>query len=347
MAGSIWERMSRWLGVQGDSPADKAAAAAAERARARAFAIAHRAAQEAAHPREIRYPDSTQLSGQGRPDLFDPALKHRRDAFRTGDPAFASDADRDRWYAARASVQAQMLRAIGLSPWRDRLVLRGSVLLHAHLGERARAPGDIDWVVLPDTLKPTDEQARGMLQALAGLLTERETIGPVRIHCDRVGHDDIWTYERAEGRRMTIVWSLDDLPEGQVQFDFVFCERLPQPPVPVEIPLTEGEPVSLLGVTAELSLAWKLVWLQTDMWPQGKDLYDAVLLAEHCNMPLRLFVEAIRCNRDYADWADDALPDIAAWEIEWDNFRAECPWVEGELEQWKRRLAAQLVFSRG
>lgn len=346
MAGSIWERMTRWLGAQGDKPA-AADKTASEVERARAFAREALAAQRVGRTRPIRYPDSTQLSGQGRPDLFDPALKHRSDAFRTGDPAFANDDDRERWYAARASVQAQMLRAIAHSPWRDRLVLRGSVLLHAYLGERARAPGDIDWVVLPDTLKPTDEAAREMLEDLARLLTERETIGPVRIHFDRVGHDDIWTYERAEGRRMTIVWSLDGLPEGQVQFDFVFCERLPQPPAPVGIPLTEGEPVSLLGASAELSLAWKLVWLQTDMWPQGKDLYDAVLLAEHCNMPLRLFVDAIRANADYADWGDDALPDIASWEIDWDNFRIEYPWVEGDLEQWKRRLAAQLVFSRG
>lgn len=346
MAGSIWERMARSLGARSDKPAAADETAAVERAEA--FACEARAAPprpERARP--IHYPDSTQLSGQGRPDLFDPALKHRSDAFRTGDPAFADEAGRERWYAARASVQAQMLGAIAQSPWRDRLVLRGSVLLHAYLGERARAPGDIDWVVLPDTLKPTDAAARAMLEDLARRLTERETIGPVRIHADRVGHDAIWTYERAEGRRMSIVWSLDGLPEGQVQFDFVFCERLPQAPVPVEIPLTEGAPVSLLGATAELSLAWKLVWLQTDLWPQGKDLYDAVVLAEHCTLPLRLFVEAIRGNPDYADWGDEALPDIAAWEIDWDNFRAEYPWVDGDLEQWKRRLAAQLVFSRG
>lgn len=30
----------------------------------------------------------------------------------------------------------------------------------------------------------------------------------------------------------------------------------------------------------EESLAWKLLWLYSDIHPQGKDLYDAVLLAE-------------------------------------------------------------------
>lgn len=334
MAGSMWQRLTRWLGGRdrGPQPAQVAASGPA--------------CAPPGPPREIRYPASTQLSGGGRPDLFDPALKHHTDAFRTGDPSFANAEDRRRWYAARASVQAQMLRLIAESPWRDRLVLRGSVLLHAYLGERARAPGDIDWVVLPAELKADEPAARAMLQELAALLTQRRTVGPVRIHFDRIAHDDIWTYERAEGRRMTIVWSLDGLPEGQAQFDFVFNEALPQPPVPVEIPLTEGEPVCLLGASAELSLAWKLVWLQTDMWPQGKDLYDAVLLAERCNMPLRLFVDAIRSNPDYRAWGEDALPEIADWRIDWANFRAEYPWVDGDLEHWKRRLAAQLTAGR-
>ena len=332
MAGSIWKRLTRWLGR--DSGREPAQVVAPDSERAQP------------DPRPIRYPVSTQLSGEGRPDLFDPALKHHGDAFRTGDPAFANEEDRRRWHAARASVQAQMLRLIAESPWRDRLVLRGSALLHAYLGEHARAPGDIDWVVLPADLKAGEPAARAMLQELATLLTQRRTIGPVCIHSDRIAHDDIWTYERAEGRRMTIVWSLEGLPEGQVQLDFVFGESLPQPPEPVEIPLSHGACVSLLGASAELSLAWKLVWLQTDMWPQGKDLYDAVLLAERCNTPLRLFVDAIRSNPDYRAWDENALPEIADWQVDWANFRAEYPWVEGDLEQWKRRLAAQLIVSR-
>ncbi|QQP97680.1 nucleotidyl transferase AbiEii/AbiGii toxin family protein [Lysobacter enzymogenes] len=303
--------------------------------------------QRPARTREIRYPLSTQLNGQGRPDLFDPALRHHNDAFRTGDPIFSNDEDRRRWYAARASVLAQMLSAIAGSPWRDKLVLRGSVLLHAYLGDGARPPGDIDWIVLPPELKADDPAAVLMLRDLATLLTQRRDIGPVRIHFDRVAHDDIWAYERAEGRRMTIVWSLDDLPEGQIQLDFVFCEALPQPPATVEIPLNEGEPVSLLGATAELSLAWKLVWLQTDMWPQGKDLYDAVLLAERCTMPLSLFVEALSSTPDYRGWPEGALPEVGSWSVDWDNFRAECPWVEGDVELWKQRLTAQLIVSRG
>lgn len=240
-----------------------------------------------------------------------------------------------------------MLRLIEQSPWRERLVLRGSVLLHAYLGERARTPGDIDWVVLPTELQADAPQALQMLDELAALLTQRSSIGPVRIHTDRIARDAIWTYERAEGRRMTIVWSLDDLPEGQIQFDFVFRDPLPRAPATVEIPLTEGEPVSLLGATPELSLAWKLVWLQTDRYPQGKDLYDAVLLAEHAQMPQSLFAEAMRNDPDNTDWDENAPPQIDEWEVDWDNFRAEYPWVEGGVEEWKRRLSERLGATRG
>lgn len=337
--------MRNWLergaGTTDDAPAGAAAGPAATPVQVPV------PARPPAQPRYLDgYPASTQLSDGGRAELFDPALKHYVAAYRTGDPHFAEESDRQRWYAARASVLGQMLRLIEGSRWRERLVLRGSVLLQAYLGEGARAPGDIDWVVLPNELAADAPEARQMLQELADLLTRRHTIGPVRIHFDRVAHDDIWTYERAEGRRMTIVWSLDDLPEGQVQFDFVFREPLAQAPVPVEIPLTAGETVSLLGATPELSLAWKLVWLQTDMYPQGKDLYDAVLLAERSQMPLSLFVAAMRSCEDYRDWDEQALPDIADWQIDWDNFRAEYPWVQGEAEDWKRRLSAQLVLTR-
>ena len=38
--------------------------------------------------------------------------------------------------------------------------------------------------------------------------------------------------------------------------------------------------VPVLAASNEESLAWKLLWLFSDFYPQGKDRYDAVLLAE-------------------------------------------------------------------
>ncbi|MFG2526860.1 hypothetical protein [Streptomyces sp. NPDC048516] len=37
-----------------------------------------------------------------------------------------------------------------------------------------------------------------------------------------------------------------------------------------------------------LSLAWKVLWLVSDLHPEGKDLYDALLLAESTELPSAL-----------------------------------------------------------
>ena len=42
------------------------------------------------------------------------------------------------------------------------------------------------------------------------------------------------------------------------------------------------------------ALAWKLLWLATDTYPQGKDLYDAVLLAEHTTVDQSLVRQLMR-----------------------------------------------------
>src|SRR6185503_14258157 len=92
--------------------------------------------------------------------------------------------------------------------------------------------------------------------------------------------DDIWTYDRVPGRRLLLPWKADDL-SGWVQLDFVFHEHLPVAPEPAAVPAAGRPSALLLAATPELSLAWKIMWLVTDAHPQGKDLYDAVLPAEH------------------------------------------------------------------
>lgn len=71
---------------------------------------------------------------------------------------------------------------------------------------------------------------------------------------------------------------------------------------------------------------WKLLWLATVTYPQGKDLYDAVLLAEHTTVDRALIRQLRR-------------PEPGA---EADTFTAECPAITGAAEQWIRRLALAL-----
>nr|WP_236646982.1 hypothetical protein [Micromonospora acroterricola] len=51
--------------------------------------------------------------------------------------------------------------------------------------------------------------------------------------------------------------------------------------LPPEVLILPGVDEPLLAAPASLALAWKLLWLATDMYPQGKDLYGAFLLGEH------------------------------------------------------------------
>lgn len=57
--------------------------------------------------------------------------------------------------AHRAALD-HVLSLIAGMPWSDALVLRGSRLMSAWAPERARAPADLDFVVLPDSAVPID-----------------------------------------------------------------------------------------------------------------------------------------------------------------------------------------------
>ena len=78
------------------------------------------------------------------------------------------------------------------------------------------------------------------------------------------------------------------MPWGATQLDFVFGERLPVPHQMLDVGLTPERHAELQVAPKELSLAWKLLWLHSDMHPRGKDLYDAMLLAEATTLPLPL-----------------------------------------------------------
>lgn len=298
-------------------------------------------------PPPTGYPRTFLLGGDQRPDIFDPALKHYVRAFRPGEPVFADGGDRRRWYEARASVIDHVLRTVAASPWREHLLLRGSVLLHASFGEKARTPGDIDWVVLPEQLKSNGAQADAMLKGLTARLLAEPIAGPARLHAEPIGRDEIWTYERADGIRLSFVWSVEGLPAGTIQLDFVFGESLPQEPVTTAIPAVSGEPIELLTASAELSLAWKILWLETDVYPQGKDLYDAVLLAEHTVLSLDMLQQVLAANEEWISRRQVfGMPNILDWQIDWENFQREYPWVQGDLESWRQRLIGSVIATR-
>ncbi|MFJ9818353.1 nucleotidyl transferase AbiEii/AbiGii toxin family protein [Streptomyces sp. NPDC101151] len=275
--------------------------------------------------------------------VFEPALKQYQNAYRAGDPAFADPARGEAWRTARRRAVHLVAAAIAGSEWADSLVLRGSVLMSVWFGEAAREPGDLDFVVVPATWGIDEERTSRMLHGIAGAAqatAEAREQGIVFSARDAVV-EDIWTYERVPGRRMVVPWSAPGLPGGHVQLDFVFNEKLPEEPRPVELP---GGAV-LLGATPGLSLAWKLMWVINDMYAQGKDLYDAVLLAERHPFSHELLHEVFRLSGEwpYPYRESVLLEDVveAVGYVEWHHFAGEYPqFAEREREFADRLLRA-------
>jgi hypothetical protein len=277
-----------------------------------------------------------------RPEFFEPALKHFPKAFRLGDPVFQDPQIRLEWSNTRLRIIDHLLRLVAGSRWNDHLVLRGSLLLKAWLGNAAREPGDIDWVFRPQSIGLDFSESRELFNQLNKMVSEHPRIGNALIDVSKISVDDIWTYERAQGRRIVFPWTATGLPPGEVQMDITFGEDLFADPLLTPIPVIDSDSVLIWAAGKEVSLAWKLLWLENDMYPQGKDLYDAALLAEQTQLPYDLLFRVLK-------WSDHSPniqlePDFPMhWEIDWDNFKKEYPGIEGTATDWQTRLTRALA----
>ncbi|GAA4249455.1 nucleotidyl transferase AbiEii/AbiGii toxin family protein [Dactylosporangium darangshiense] len=272
---------------------------------------------------------------------FDPAMRQYQNAYRAGEPAFADEGTGRRWRQARRAALEHALGAIARSRWAGHLVLRGSVTMAAWVGDAARDPGDLDFVVTPHTIASGSDQARELLDGITDALAADPGAG---LRPDLVVHAEIWTYERADGRRLAVPFTTGDRgPGGSIQIDVVFGEPLPLPPEPITLPGIE-RPVP--AAPPELALAWKLLWLATDTYPQGKDLYDAALLAELAAPELHFVRDLLRPELG-AEADTFCAESVLALTVDWPNFTDEYPWADGTAEQWRWRLALALERAWG
>ncbi|WP_231935168.1 nucleotidyl transferase AbiEii/AbiGii toxin family protein [Micromonospora viridifaciens] len=155
---------------------------------------------------------------------FDPALKQYPNAYRAGEPHFLVAATGQVWANARRAAMNHVLATIAATTWGQHLVLRGSVTMAAWVGEAAREPGDLDFVVTPHTITSDSTDARTLLEDIK---TAVRTAPGAGLQPDRITESAIWTYERADGRRLVIPFSTPEAPDGHVQIDIVFGEKLP------------------------------------------------------------------------------------------------------------------------
>ena len=279
-----------------------------------------------------------------RPIVFDPAMLQHT-AHRAGEPIFATEAEASIWYSSRLSVLNHVLVAVSRSPWRDHLVLRGSGLMVSWFGEQARRPGDLDWVVVPAKWKANSKESERLiaelLSAIEGTSVGDNIVIPPKSHAV----EKIWTYERAPGIRVVIPWSHSS-PEynGTVQLDFVFGEMMPTAAVMTPVTIGGFAPVWLQIASPQQSLAWKLLWLASDSYAMGKDLYDAVLLAEQFGTSTDTVRETFRlANSEFAGPPLELDRDVVLnWVVEWNEFLKEYPNVAGTAHEWLHRLADAL-----
>lgn len=295
------------------------------------------------HQQREEYPNTFQpLAGQDTPRFFDPALLQFSNAYRLGDPHLDNTTLHNRWVDARRRVIHHILGLVNSSKWKEHLVLRGSLVLKAWLGEKAREPGDIDWVFRPADVEIDDPAARELFDDLVQVIVHDPQAGEAAIDINGIATDDIWTYDRAPGKRIVFPWRVEGLLPGSVQMDVVFKEELLTEPVQVDIPTFGDESQLVWTVDKNISLAWKLLWLENDMHPQGKDLYDAALLSEQTTIPLDLLMRVMESGETYAPLPKFDAQSPLKWEFDEAEFKREYPWITEDLADLQARLSASL-----
>ncbi|MFF3948133.1 nucleotidyl transferase AbiEii/AbiGii toxin family protein [Streptomyces sp. NPDC001902] len=217
-------------------------------------------------------------------------------------------------------------------------------------GQRAYVPPEgLHWIAdpEPDGSDGSDGPPGELLELVR---THPDAAPGVRLDPEGARDDGSWTYAEYDtpGVRLVVPWYADGLPPGEVRLDFARDERLPEPPVLTAVPRGDGGPPAVvLTASRELSLAWKLLWLQADAAAagraQGKDLYDAVLLAEAPGTALSPRLLRRVMSREPGHPASvPRLTEVAPHSVDWDTFRAAHPHVTGTAAEWLDRLARAL-----
>jgi Nucleotidyl transferase AbiEii toxin, Type IV TA system len=248
--------------------------------------------------------------------VFDPSLKHFESAYRFGGLAdnFSPETAKI-WRTMQDLCTIKVIRSLVQSPVGESLVLRGSWLMREWFESSARAPHDVDFVCTASVT--ADELVRIVDPWLRNELASDPTL-----LADGLQTTTLWAYEVVQGRRFVVPWSAGDV-NGVVQVDVTVDEEIFEPPQKSDLP---SAGISVMAATKSQALAWKIFWLMTDAHPQGKDLYDAVLLAREVS----LSPELERWLRNELEpemgrpW-DGTLMPTTTFRAEWKHFESEYP----------------------
>jgi hypothetical protein len=272
------------------------------------------------------YPDTyvSEIAGELVPQqmVFDPALAHLTKAYRLGAPTLGDHELLMAWLETKNTLGSVLLRHIASTSLAPVLMLRGSWHLALVFGDRARDPHDLDFVAAPRCeLEPTMNELLASMRASNDLIAAGFAVEELRT-------EDIWTYERASGRRVVSPWKAPG-HVGVIQVDVTFHEDLDERPEPHSLP--DGTTIQV--ATLRQSLIWKLLWLLTDSHPQGKDLYDAGLLLERVVVDAEFWSAVQRHVRAAQPYRRSIEPtDLAVDLVEWRWFVEEYPALAGRTD---------------
>jgi hypothetical protein len=219
-------------------------------------------------------------------------------------------------------------------------------------GQKPRvSPDGLNWVMTADW-----EHSSPYGDLLSLMREHPEAGGGVVLEPDRFEESGDWDYSgyaETTGVRLTVPWHTEGEQssryEGVVQLDFAMDETVPQRPVWVRIPRLAGGHSVVRAADPQLSLAWKLLWLLQDTEEngesRGKDLYDAVLLAELPTFSLDERLLRMVLRRRGLEVRDLQLRHLDDLTIDWDAFTAHCPQATGTLGDWLGRLGSALALT--
>ncbi|MFD9107290.1 nucleotidyl transferase AbiEii/AbiGii toxin family protein [Streptomyces bottropensis] len=149
----------------------------------------------------------------------------------------------ERWRAAHRAVLDHLVRLVADSPLGNDTVLRGSMVMPAWVGARAREPADLDWIVPRPLLVPVD--AAHPYPYVEGL----EAVQQWPEAADGAGRYEMWTFEEfdTQGLRPAVP------PEGLHWV--VEAEPEEHPPHLAVLDLARQRPVAAPGVVLDASAA--------------------------------------------------------------------------------------------
>jgi hypothetical protein len=242
------------------------------------------------------------------------------------------------------------LAAVAESGRADELMLRGSALMSHWYPAEAREPGDLDFVVISESWRAEDPSTEDFFEGLAREAERISQRSPGRVRIDAAGAktEGIWQYDRAPGQRLTMPYAIDDAYCGAIQLDFVFGEVFTSEPETATIALSPGNRgVPLRIASKPSSLAWKLCWLLADWYPEAKDLYDAVLLAEDDSLDRQaLRGDLLAALESFGEERLDDISGLINIDVEptWSMLKDQYPDIDGTAADWLRRLMAAMRF---